>query len=53
MPLNTKLEVEPFDCLGIDFMSLFPQSNMYLYILVCVDFVTKWMKAIACSANDA
>lgn len=34
-------------------MDPFPQSNMYLYILVCVDHVTRWMKTIACSASDA
>ena len=34
-------------------MGSFPQSNMYLYIMVCVDYVTKWVEAIACSANDA
>lgn len=53
IPLNIMLEVEPFDCWGIDFMGPLPQSNMYLYILVFVDYVTKWMKAIACIANDA
>lgn len=47
------LEVEPFDCWGIDFMGLFPHYNMYIYILVCTDYVTKWVEAIACSANDA
>ena len=53
IPLNIMLEVEPFDYWGIDFMGPLPQSNMYLYILVCVDYVTKWMEAIACSANDS
>lgn len=47
------LEVEPFDCWVIDFMSPFPQSNTYIYILICVDYVTKWVEEIACSANDA
>lgn len=53
MHLNIMLEVEPFDCWEIDFMGAFPQPNAYLYILVCVDYVIKWMKAIVCSANDA
>ena len=53
MPLNIMLEVELFDCWGIDFMRPFLQSNLYLYILVCVDYVTKWVEEIACSANDA
>lgn len=38
---------------GIDFMGPFPQSNSYLYSFVCVDYVTKWVEAIACSANDS
>lgn len=53
MPLNIMLEVEPFDCWGIDFMGPFPQSNMHLYIMVCVDYVTKWVEVIVCSANDS
>lgn len=53
MPLNTILEVESFDCWGIEFMGPFPQSNLYLYILVCIDYVTKKVEAIACNANYA
>lgn len=52
MPWNTMLEVELFDCWGIDFMDPFPQSNLYIYILVCVDYVTKWVEEISCSANN-
>lgn len=33
MLLNIMLEAKPFDCLGIDFMGPFPQSNLYIYIL--------------------
>jgi hypothetical protein len=53
MPLNGMLEVEPFDCWGIDFMGPFPSLKSNLHILVCVDYVTKWVEAIACPANDA
>lgn len=52
MPLNIMSEVEPFDCWGIGFMSPFPQLNSYVYILVCADYVTKWIEEIACNAND-
>ena len=41
MPLNGILKIEPFDCWGIDFMGPFPSSYSNLYILVCVDYVTK------------
>jgi len=53
MPLTGIIEVEPFDCWGIDFMGLFPSSYSYLHILVCVDYVTKWVEVIPCVANDA
>ncbi|GAU41120.1 hypothetical protein TSUD_288100 [Trifolium subterraneum] len=53
MPQKGILEVEPFDCWGIDFMGPFPSSYSNLYILVCVDYVTKWVEATACVANDA
>ncbi|CAJ2668382.1 unnamed protein product [Trifolium pratense] len=53
MPQNGILEIEPFDCWGIDFMGPFPSSYSNLYILVCVDYVTKWVEATASVANDA
>ena len=34
-------------------MGPFPSSYSHLYILVCVDYVTKWVEAIACVANDS
>jgi len=53
MPLIGIIEIEPFDCWGIDFMEPFPSSYSFLHILVCVDYVTKWVEAIPCVANDA
>ncbi|XP_062158733.1 uncharacterized protein LOC133866210 [Alnus glutinosa] len=52
MPLNPILIVEIFDVRGIDFMGLFPNSFGYLYILVAVDYVYKWVEAVACKTND-
>ena len=40
------------DVWGIDFMGPFPMSFGYSYILVGVDYVSKWVKAIPCKAND-
>jgi hypothetical protein len=37
---------------GIDFMGPFPNSFGYLYSLVVVDYVSKWVEAIACKTND-
>ena len=53
MPITGIIEVEPFDCWGIDFMGPFPSSYSFVHILVCVDYVTKWVEAIPSVANDA
>ncbi|PNX69204.1 hypothetical protein L195_g056588, partial [Trifolium pratense] len=53
MPQQAMVEVEPFDVWGIDFIGPFPPSHSNLHILVCVDYVTKWVEALACQANDA
>jgi len=48
MPQNPILEVEVFDVWGIDFMGPFnPPSYGNAYILVAVDYVSKWVEAIA------
>jgi hypothetical protein len=47
MPLNPILVVEIFDVWGIDFMGSFPNSFRFLYILVAVDYVSKWMEEVA------
>jgi len=46
MPLNLILNVELFNVWGIDFMRPFPSSFRYQYILVVVDYVSKWVEAI-------
>ena len=53
MPLTSILEVELFDVWGIDFMGPFSPSNGHNYILVAVDYVSKWVEAISCARNDA
>jgi len=53
MPLRTMQEVEIFDVWGIDFMGPFPSSGANKYILVAVDYVSKWVEAIATPTNDA
>ena len=52
MPLNLILVVELFDVWGIDFMGPFPTSYGHTYILVGVDYVSKWVEAIPCKTND-
>ena len=52
MPLNPILVVELFDVWGIDFMGPFPTSFGFAYILVGVDYVSKWVEAVPCRAAD-
>lgn len=46
------LTPEIFDCWGIDFMGPFPISSGFLYILVAVDYVSKWVESIPTRTND-
>ena len=52
-PMHPILEVELFDLWGIDFMGPFPPSYNNLYILLAVDYVSKWVEAIPTRTNDA
>ncbi|KAD2806207.1 hypothetical protein E3N88_39584 [Mikania micrantha] len=53
MPQNSIQGVEVFDIWGIDFMGPFPSSQGNRYILVAIDYVSKWVEAQALSTNDA
>ncbi|GJU42715.1 reverse transcriptase domain-containing protein [Tanacetum coccineum] len=53
MPLNNIQVCEIFDVWGIDFMGPFLKSHKFEYILVAVDYVSKWAKAQALPTNDA
>ncbi|KAL4280231.1 hypothetical protein GQ457_03G025460 [Hibiscus cannabinus] len=53
MPLQNILEVELFDVWGIDFMGPFPSSYGNLYILLAVDYVSKWVEAAAVPRSDS
>ena len=53
MPLQGILVVQIFYVWGIDFIGLFPPSYGNQYILLVVDYVSKWVEEIACPRNDA
>ena len=53
MPLQGILVVQIFYLWGIDFIGPFPPSFGNQYILLVVDYVSKWVETIACPRNDA
>ena len=50
--LNPILVVEVFDVWGIGFIGQFPTSFGYAYILVGVDYMSKWVEAVPCRAAN-
>ena len=44
MPQQPMLFCEVFDVWGIDFMEPFPVSFGFVYILLAVDYVSKWVE---------
>ncbi|GJZ13655.1 reverse transcriptase domain-containing protein [Tanacetum coccineum] len=53
MPQNAIYICEIFDVWGIDFMGTFPSLHGNKYILVAVDYLSKWVEAKALPTNDA
>nr|GFB24828.1 reverse transcriptase domain-containing protein [Tanacetum cinerariifolium] len=53
MPQNFIQNCEIFDVWGIDFMGPFSSSKGKKYILVAVDYLSKWVEAKALPTNDA
>nr|GEW75498.1 DNA-directed DNA polymerase [Tanacetum cinerariifolium] len=53
MPQNSIQICEIFDVWGIDFMGPFPSSQGNKYILMAVDYLSKWIEAKALPTNDA
>ena len=53
MPQSGQMVVEIFDVRVIDFMRPFPPLDGNIYILVAVDYVSKWIEAIATKTNDS
>ncbi|GJS74654.1 reverse transcriptase domain-containing protein [Tanacetum coccineum] len=53
MPQNAIQVCEIFYVWGMDFMGPFPSSHRNKYILVVVDYLSKWVEAKALPTNDA
>ncbi|GJW80342.1 reverse transcriptase domain-containing protein [Tanacetum coccineum] len=53
MPQNNIQVCEVFDVWGLDFMGPFPESRGNKYILVAVNYMSKWVEAQELPMNDA
>ena len=53
MPQQPIIFCEIFYVWGIDFMGPFPISHGFSYILLVVDYVSKWVEAKATKTNDS
>ena len=51
-PDSLLFSVRFFYVWGIDFMGLFPISHVFSYILLVVDYVSRWVEAKATITND-
>ena len=48
IPLQPQLVVEPFDRRALDFVGpINPSSKQKAYILVCTDYMKKWVEVVA------
>ena len=53
MSLTNNLRKELFDVWGIDYMGPFVKSRNYEYILVAVDYGSKWVEVMPCKTADS
>jgi hypothetical protein len=53
MPLILNLQIDIFNVWGIDFMGPFSNSEGCAYILVAIDYVSKWVEALPCRTADS
>jgi hypothetical protein len=53
MPIHYNLQIGIFDVWGINFMGPFQKSQDCEYILIAVDYMSKWVEALPCKVADA
>lgn len=52
-PLTNIKLVEMFDCWGIGFVGPFSESFGHIYVLVAIDYVSKWVEANVTQKNNS
>ena len=52
MPQQGILEIELFDVWGLDFIGPFPSSLGNTYILLAIEYVSKWIEAVVTVKDD-
>ena len=52
MPITNNIQIELFDVWGIDYIGPFAPSKKCEFILVAVDYVSKWVEALPCKHAD-
>jgi len=53
MPLRNIQEIDVFDCWGIDFIGPLPSSLSNKYILLAVEYVSRWVEGIPTQKADS
>jgi len=53
IPLQNIQEIEVFDCWGINFMGPLPSSLSNEYILIAVEYVSKWVEVVPTQKADS
>jgi hypothetical protein len=53
MLLTNSLQIKLFDVWGIDYKGSFSKLKNCEYILVAVDYVSKWVEAVPCRTANA
>ena len=53
MPLQNIQEIEVFDCWGIDFMGSLSSSLSNEYILIAIEYVSRWVEVVPTQKADS
>lgn len=52
MPLQNMIDVEVFNCWGVNFVDPFCSSFSNEYIIIAIEFVSKWVEVVVVQKDD-